>query len=168
MLTPEKLHELLEYDPETGTLTWKCRGNPQWDARFAGKAAFTSYRNGYKAGGIFNKMYDAHRIIWMMVHGEWPNTIDHINGVKDDNRIENLRNVTQAENCRNAKRTRNNKSGHNGVSWSKGSRKWLAQIMVNRKCIYLGRFIDIEDAIAARAAAEIEHGFHENHGRVMP
>jgi len=180
-ITVETLRELLDHDPATGELTWKVR-DPKWfkgrrytaqdqanawNAKKAGKPALTAVNNkGYKTGGIFRKPYKAHRVIWAMATGAWPESqIDHINGIRDDNRIENLRDVTNQENSRNRKLRNDNTSGHIGVSWDKQENKWRAFIHVNGKKKHLGFFIDKADAIAARKAAEIEHGFHSNHGR---
>jgi len=101
-----------------------------------------------------------------MATGAWPpDQIDHVNGVRTDNRIENLRSVTHAENGRNQAIPRNNTSGVMGVARRTRGKKWHAQIKVGGKQIHLGSFDDKDEAIAARAAADIEHGFHENHGR---
>jgi hypothetical protein len=66
---------------------------------------------------------------------------------------------------RNAKKPITNSSGYIGVNWHKSAKKWMAQIKVNRKNIYLGLFTNKEDAVEARKEAEVEHGFHKNHGR---
>ena len=174
--TPETLRKLLSYDPDTGLLTWKRRplemfatkraGN-SWNSRLCGKPAL-SYDNGrgYKRGMIFNKFHLAHRVVYAIYHGAWPvNQIDHINGDKSDNRIANLRDVTHAENGRNTPMRINNTSGHTGVSWNINAGKWRARIMVRGKTKHLGFFPGIEDAIAARAAADVKYGFHANHGR---
>lgn len=91
--------------------------------------------------------------------------IDHINSIRNDNRIENLRLVTRVENCRNQKQQCNNKSGVTGVSWHKASGKWLAFIHKKEKKIYLGCFERLEDAAVERRLAEKRLGFHDLHGR---
>jgi len=179
LLTPADLHKLLYYDPLTGMFTHKARtpdmfadghrtaeGNcNNWNARYAGRAAFTANHNdGYKAGAIFKQKLLAHRVAWAMVHGVWPDVIDHDNGVRDDNRIANLRNGTHQQNLRNCKLSKANKSGHTGVFWDKARGKWLAYIRVDNKHIHLGYTDDIEDAVRLRKAAEIEHGFDPKHG----
>lgn len=178
--TPEELRKLLRYEPDTGKLFWRARSVALfsstgrrsanhacalWNSRFAGKEAFTADDGGgYKSGGIFCRLHRAHRVIWALHHDEWPtHEIDHINGVKDDNRIVNLRDVSHIENSRNTRRSSNNTSGHMGVGWNKARGKWEARIKVGRQ-IYLGLFDVFEDAVAARKAAEIKYGFHENHG----
>jgi hypothetical protein len=180
ILTPKELHKFLICNPVAGTMTWRARTpemfshceRPEhacaaWNARYAGKEAFTTDHNeGYRVGKIFGRTYRAHRVIWAMTTGAWPeDQIDHINGDPADNRIENLRAVTQSENLRNAALPRNNTSGAMGVGWHKPAGKWQAQIRGNGKQINLGLFTNKDDAIAARAAAEKKYGFHENHGR---
>ncbi len=180
--SPETLRKLLRYEPETGKLFWRERGIDwfedgghtaqhnmrSWNSRYAGKEALTAVNtDGYRRGTIFGTRYYAHRIIWTIVHGEWPqDELDHINGNPSDNRLENLRVVTHQENGRNQKLYCSNTSGVVGVSWHKRDETWRAEIKVDGKKIHLGYFDSFDDAVAARAAAEIELGFHANHGRV--
>lgn len=177
-LTQAIIQELLDYNPETGKLFWKERdlkwfksdaSCKRWHTRFAGKEAFTaSLPRGNKMGSILNKPgIPAHRIIWLYVHGEWPEEdIDHINGDPSDNRIENLRTVSRAENLKNQKHCSNNKSGVMGVSWFKPAQKWVAKIGDSSKAEnLLGYFNNFDDAVAARKQAEIDRGYHANHGR---
>lgn len=129
-VTPEVLRELLDYDPETGVLTWKERdvkwfrdgvrssaqGNAnKWNARFAGTRAFSENREtGYVRGPIFRRTYRAHRVAYAIMTGEWPKEeIDHIDGIRSNNKWSNLRAATRSENCRN-KRT-HSRSGYKGV-----------------------------------------------------
>ena len=180
-ITPDELRKLLRYEPETGKLFWKERTPDmfedskqtaehkcsRWNSRLAGKEAFNGINiEGYKRGLIWSRQYIAHRIAWAVHHGSWPEQqIDHINGVKTDNRMCNLRDVSATENGRNRTLQANSTSGVTGVNWNKGARKWRACIRVQQKYVYLGHYRAIDDAIAARKAAEIEHGFHPNHGR---
>ena len=179
------LRRLLRYDPATGQLTWLKRtpdlftegkktaeqNCDSWNARFAGKPAlYNTSTYDCLRGTIFNRTFLAHRVCWALHYGSWPtDQIDHINGNPFDNRIENLRNVSNRENNRNKGLTRGkerkNTSGRIGVYWVKKTRRWCAQIVVNGKQIGLGTFVDFDAACAARAAAEKEHGFHPNHGR---
>lgn len=108
-----------------------------------------------------------HRIVWIMHNGEIPfgMHIDHINHNRKDNRIQNLRLVTNGENHKNTKLYSRNSSGVCGVSFSKWHNKWWARINVDGKFINLGMFDDINSAIEAREKAEKFYGFHENHGR---
>ena len=123
------------------------------------------HSSGYLRTEIKGKRYRIHRLIFLYHHGYMPTQTDHINGIRDDNRISNLRDVSVSENNKNQKIPCNNTSGHMGVTWDKARKKWLAHIMVCKKAINLGRFKDIDDAITARKAGEIQYGFHKNHGR---
>ena len=178
---PEEIRKLLRYEPDTGKLYWlertpdtfedgkqsaetACR---RWNTRYAGKEAFATVTGeGYRQGSIFAESYLAHRVIWALQQGEWPtHEIDHINGVKNDNRIENLRAVTKGENSRNLPMRADNSSGVTGVTWHKKALKWQAQIAVNGRLLHLGRYAEKDDAVAARKAAEAKFGYHVNHGR---
>ena len=164
----EALRDALEYDSETGLLTWKYRDGLQnrWNTRFAGKHAFTADdMRGYKRGTFNGKTLRAHRVAFAMVEGRWPNSVDHINGVKSDNRWINLREVTHQENHRNQPIRSDNTSGRTGVYWHKTTMKWHAAIGVDGKLKHLGIFTKQADAISAREAAEIEHDFDPFHGR---
>jgi hypothetical protein len=165
---PEMLRSLLSYDPETGELRWKARPRElfkaehfqrTWNTRHAGKLAFTVGCQGYRRGTIFRRMYLAHIVAWAMYYDRWPTKcIDHINGVRDDNRIANLREATRTENARNARMKRNNTSGATGVFPHKN--RWRAYIN-----LHLGIFDTFEEAVAARKAAEADiGGYHPNHG----
>jgi hypothetical protein len=162
------LRQRLRYEPETGKLFWLDHDgmSNSWRAKWAGKEAFTSDNGvGYRHGHIDSQKFRAHRIAWALHFGEWPTDhIDHINGVRNDNRINNLRVVTNTENARNANRRRDNTSGITGVSLDKYGRKWIAFIKVRRLQLYLGSFNTIEEAIAARKQADIKYGFTERHG----
>jgi hypothetical protein len=116
-------------------------------------------------GGVGGGVVMAHRVIWAIVHGYWPHQIDHINGVKTDNRLCNLREVDDAENRKNMCLRSDNKSGHHGVRWSEHLHKWRAEIRINGKTNHIGVYQNKEDAIAARKASEAALGFHVNHGR---
>lgn len=110
----------------------------------------------------------AHRLAWFYVHGVWPDgQIDHEDGDGLNNRISNLRVVTQQVNSRNARLGKRNTSGRVGVYWHNINKKWIAQIVISGKLLVLGRFDNFDQACSARTSAEIEHGFHKNHG-AMP
>lgn len=167
-LTPQKIRELLDYDPLTGMLTWRTRPlrsgleriDKGWNTRLAGRPAGMTDRNGHiwvtveMLGRPFRK-YSAHRLAWAHYHDEWPTTedVDHINGNPSDNRMINLRPASTTENVRNQRRRIDNTSGHKGISWSKKSKKWYAYINVDKRMIALGLFASKEEAIAVRRAA---------------
>ena len=138
------------YDPESGLII----------RRDNGKRAFATEMNeGYLRGKVGGTAYRAHRVAWKMFYGVEPGEIDHINGIRDDNRIANLRTVSRQENQRNRRRPKNNTSGITGVRWHSRSRRWVAQIVVQKRCLFLGNFLTKEAAAAARSRAEQEHGF---------
>ncbi len=154
-LTADYVRGLLDYDPETGDLRWKPRGSPTFDARFAGKRAGKVGTNGRLHVGINYERYLAHRLIWLMVTGEWPEfEIDHIDGNAGTNRWSNLRPATSSENICNAGLSRANTSGFKGVSWSTSNNGWIARITKNSKVYHLGTFANPTDAYAARLDAE--------------
>ena len=161
----EYLRQRLDYNPETGVLTWKhYDAMPKcWTARYAGKEAFTANSgNGYKIGRIDNVKHSAHRIAFAIYYGRWPSDfIDHINGDGTDNRIINLREATHSQNQHNRKISKNNKSGYKGVS--RNAYGWLAQIAVNGKNRRIGAYSTPELAAKAYAdAAQRMHGEFSN------
>ncbi|WP_366871557.1 HNH endonuclease signature motif containing protein [uncultured Ruegeria sp.] len=179
--SPEVLRQLLDYNPGTGKLRWKHRGPEwfkdgrctaqgeanKWNSIFAGKPALACLDNyGYPSGTLLNARVRAHRVVWAICNSYWPTmTIDHINGDRADNRISNLREVSQSDNCKNTKIPNDNTSGVVGVGWCNTRGKWIAQIGSLGVRKRLGYFDDKLEAIAVRRAAEKEMGFHPNHGR---
>lgn len=159
-----EFNQIFHYDPPTGSLTWKINTGFK---RMIGKAAGKKDAKGYLVVGCLKKDYRVHRIVWVMVNGVIPDgmQIDHINGVKSDNRISNLRLVCPQDNQKNMAIPRSNSSGVIGVGWDNKTSRWRAKIMVNRKTIHLGRFDTLEAASTARKKAEHRYGFHSNHGR---
>lgn len=160
---------------DESNITWTgftLRGLRRWNSTLAnleaGHEFTTSAGTQSKQVRINNKMYYVHRIIYKLCTGLEPDIIDHINGNPVDNRIENLRSVSNAENSRNASVNINNTSGVSGVSWSKSRGKWEAYIWDKCKKINLGRYEHLEEAVAARTLAESELNYHENHGRSKP
>lgn len=178
-LTQEIVKKLLDYDPVTGDLTWRYRDETDFlhlgdkadaysrmfNKQFAGKKALHSVMPiGYRGGSIYDQKAYAHRIIWLWMTGENPKTIDHKNGIKIDNRWENLRNITQKQNTRNQTRRNTNTTGHTGVFRHRG--KYKAQIMIDAKTYHLGVFDDILDAARAYKEAAIKAGFDKTHGEI--
>lgn len=168
MITQKRLKEVFRYSEESGFLSWRFRRGGVKAGRIAGcpNAA------GYIQVTVDGKNYRAHRLIWLYVYGEFPeDQIDHINGIKDDNRIENLRAVTAQENHLNLRRRINNSSGFTGVYWNRKNIRWGAVIGIKGMPVHLGSFNpDFEGkmmALAARKNAEEEYGFHENHGKTL-
>lgn len=177
---PSYLREILSYDPVTGHLTYRERSADHmlthaedrrhaaaaaFNTMFAGKRAALGYdRHGYHKCKILGTHYAAHRVCWAIHYGEWPDgQIDHVNGVRTDNSISNLRAVTSRDNSRNRARSSRNTSGITGVVRS--GEKWIAQIGVEGKTIHLGSFLTKQEAAVARKAAERKYGFDKAHGR---
>lgn len=142
MLTAAKARELFRYDAESGLLYWRETGKGRGDISLpAGRLN----EHGYWIVGVNYRRYRAHRIIWLMEYGEWPtHELDHINGKRDDNRRENLREATHLQNMRNSRRQCSNTSGVSGVSWHSIGKKWAAEIHVMGRKVYLGLHTDIE------------------------
>lgn len=171
----ELLQQVLDYDPDTGALTWKVRplslcesehSCASWNTRFAGKPAMNSVNNkGYMVGTVLGVRASAHRVIWKMMTGDEPDMIDHDDGHRSNNRWLNLKDSSRSENNRNAAKRSDNTSGVTGVSWFAHKSRWAAQISINGKNKLLGLFDDKAQAIQARKNAEVNYGFHKNHGR---
>lgn len=144
MIIQQQLKDLVTYDPKTGIMIWKfITSNRVKKDRKMGH-----YANGYLMTSIFGKKYQVHRLAWLYVYGEFPkHMLDHINRIRDDNRIENLREVTVKQNNENISLRSHNTSGHRGVGWHKGAKKWMAYITHNKKQIHLGLFDDLNKAV---------------------
>ena len=157
------LMDLFNYSPESGVFTRLKSDSNRWPI---GVAVGSDNSGKYKQIFINGKNHMAHRMAWLYVYGSMPDGhIDHINGIRHDNRICNLRVVTRTENNRNRCINKNNTSGVNGVSWCKRTESWLVTICINSKMKYLGRFKDKSEAIKKRKKVEFGCGYHENHGR---
>ena len=152
-VTQERLKTLLDYDPETGLFRWKSKAVR--NGAHGGRAGNTRPK-GYVCIRIDGRLYMAHRLAWLYVHGMMPTQqIDHINQIKSDNRIDNLREASPSQNGQNrSKPRRDNKAGFLGVQ-RKGNR-WIALIGVNGKQQYLGMFATPEAAHQAYQKAKAE------------
>lgn len=173
-VTPAELQELLSYDPETGLFLWKprplkfCvegsgrytreRNKTVFDSNYAGEPALTAYNTaGYLRGNIFGRGLLAHRAAFACMLGRWPTgQVDHINGVRDDNKWVNLREATNQQNQWNSSSAKGSSSQYIGVSWDKKSRKWRAYISPENKIVNLGYFDCEKTAAQARDRAARE------------
>ena len=169
MITQQQLKEVLHYCPETGVFTWLVGGG--WRRRGVAASAVWRNSNGksYRLLRVHNRLYRQHRLAFLYMLGEFPkDEVDHEDGNGCNNAWTNLRAVTGLENHKNMRKPVNNTSGTVGVCWYKKTRTWQSQIRYAGRQVYLGRFHDKEDAIAARKAAEVLYGYHENHGTERP
>jgi len=160
-ISQNNLLTVFNYDETTGALTHKHTTVSGQQ----GTLATFDHGRGYLSVCMGKKQYLAHRIIYLMKTGEWPQHIDHINHKKQDNRWVNLRNVLQDDNNRNMPQQQNNSTGVVGVSFHKPSGKYRAYISVQGKAKHLGMFTSVAAAAAAREKANKQYGYHQNHGK---
>lgn len=178
--TCDQILSVLEYRRETGELFWSPRHRTEfktdhacavWHTRFSGKRAGTKNASGYLMLRKFGISFYVHKAIWFLETGEWTEyprrEIDHRNGLRDDNRFENLMAGSKQQNARNQKRFANNTSGETGVHWNKRQSRWVAYINSGGRRIHLGAFEDREEAIATRREASERHGYASGHGKVL-
>lgn len=164
MLTQERVKELLDYCPETGNF---IRIKPLKGAKLYAVVGSTN-NDGYISISVDNKRYQAHNLVWLFVHGNLPEQqIDHINGLRNDNRLSNLREVSHAENQKNKKLDKRNQFGYPGIRKGKREGSFRVYIGINKNKLDLGTYPTLEEAIKVRQQAEIKYGFHENHGRII-
>ncbi len=156
-MTYEEAHALFVYDPDTGLLT--NRVSRRYGQIEAGtEAGSLDVQRGYRTVHAVGKLRKTHRVVWLMAHGAWPDgQIDHINGIKDDNRLCNLRDVVQSLNQRNVTSRADNTSKVAGVNWFRAN--WVARITTDERRMFLGAFDDWFEAVCARKSAEVEHGY---------
>jgi hypothetical protein len=162
--SPELLRQLLRYEPKTGKLYWlpRCsdtKGRRTFNARFAHKEAFKKIdKDGYKRGCVNGSEYMAHRVIWAMCFGEWPEAeVDHIDNNASNNIIDNLRLAGRYQNAKNRRSQKNSASIYKGVYRARSG--WRAIITANGNRKYIGRFLtEIEAAKAYDAQAMQLHG----------
>lgn len=151
MLTAARVREVLHYDPITGVFVWRVTLSKR---AVAGTAAGRPQKSGYGAISVDHHLMPAHRLAWLYVTGEIPSgQIDHIDGVRSNNRFANLRLASQAINSQNLHRAKaSNRTGLLGVAPNR--RGFMAQITVNRKCRHLGTFKTPEEAHQAYLEAK--------------
>lgn len=172
------LHSVLDYNEETGVLTWKyreptSRANNIFNAVFAGKNAgsivkSTRSKTSYLHVLVGGKRIMNHRVIFAMMTGSIPDEVDHIDHNGLNNQWSNLRSSSKADNARNMPMPKSNKSGYIGVNWHKAAKKWQARAVdLNGKRIDLGRYNTIEEAIAVRKKYEVEFKYYSNRDDVQ-
>jgi hypothetical protein len=151
-----ELKTLLDYNPDTGIFTWKINTKRTKIGDVSGYVDL----NGYAIIRLNNKLYKAHRLAWLYVHNKIPDEyIDHINGIKSDNRICNLREANRYENQFNTKLNIRNISGAKGVSWNSQLKKWKVCLNINKQQKHFGYFENLE--LASLVATEAKIKFHK-------
>ena len=163
MITQKRLKELLHYEPETGIFTSKTK---RYSQGFIGQEVGYVNDAGYLLCALETVTYRMHRLAWLYMYGHMDmEQLDHINHMKTDNRLVNLREVTNAGNRKNMPMQHNNTSGHTGVSrYYSDKSKYTAQIKVKGIKKHLGLFSTFGEAVKARKKAEVLYNFHGNHG----
>lgn len=165
MLEYREALELFRYDYETGVLYWRRRNSNRIPKTL--EAGTQRKSSGYLYVQVHGRLYLVHRVVMLMCYGFCGEglEVDHLNHVRNDNRLFNLRFVTRRENQRNQSLSSKSSTGVTGVYFSKARKKYVAQIMVDGEKIFLGRFETLEEAAAARAEANLKFKFNNNHGK---
>ena len=169
-LTQDKVKELFEY--RDGALFWKHRTISRGrKLKKGGQKVTTVAPDGYLRVGFNSRQYLVHRVIFLYHHGFLPECLDHINGIRSDNRIENLRTCTKSENLQN-RIFKNTSSKYVGVCWNKSRNKWRAQIQVNGKLVHIGYFENEIDAAISHDKYvfrnDLDNGFKQINCRLYP
>lgn len=154
MIFQEEIKRLFDY--RDGKLYWKNKLYVNASRIKIGEQAGTLLKKGYRRIQIDKKKYFEHRLIWLYHYGYSPKEIDHINRIKDDNRIENLREVNRSQNMMNCKKQDDCSSIYKGVYWNKRNKRWQSQIVKNNIRIYIGLFNLEKDAAKAYNQKAIE------------
>lgn len=166
MIEIEDFKKYVSYNPDTGTFTRIAvlNDNPSHQWR-VGDTVGNQSSNGYIEVSVGDIKFQAHKLAWYFVHGVYPDFyLDHVNGDKTDNRIENLRESSPLINMRNRGKNKNNSTGFNGV-YVAASGRFRARIKINGKLINIGTFDTAEEASEARELANEFYGFSEDHGK---
>jgi hypothetical protein len=163
-LTQEEAHRLFEY--KDGELFWKKMTTTRTE-NLVGQLAGYIHKHGYKLISVRGYQHKAHRLIFLYHYGYMPKFVDHINGIRCDNRIENLREATRNENARNCFLTKPNASGAKGVSKLKNSDKWRCRLTVDKvtKCVTGFDTKELAQEFV-ELWREIAHGNFANHNYV--
>jgi len=154
MITQQLVKDLFQY--RDGNLYWNVA---RQKIKIGQKAGNVNPTTGYELIGISGKLYRTHRLVFLMFNGFLPKEIDHIDGNKLNNCIENLRETTHSDNCKNIGYRKNNTSGVLNVSWHKPYSKWTVRMRINKKPVNLGYFEDLE--LAALVAVEARDKYHK-------
>ena len=151
----ENVKDYLNYNPDTGEFTWIK--SPAKIIKVGQKAGSID-KFGYLRIKFKGKKIAAHRLAWYFVYGELPEKeLDHINRIKTDNKISNLRLCTRAENITNTSKRKNCSSEHKGVCWHKRVGKWGASVRVNTILIHIGYYNTEIEAAEAYNEKVLQH-----------
>lgn len=170
-ITQEMVQDFFHYNQLTGVFTRLKEYDSYGNIRLINEPVLGKNNRGYHWCGVFGKQCLVHRLVWLYMTGEHPtDEIDHVNGIRDDNRWCNLRQVTAFENSRNQGVRRDCTSGVRGVTYVdrtnyRGRSYWQARISQKGVRYCLGHFKTKEEAVEARKQAEIDFGYHQNHGK---
>ncbi len=162
-----RLHKLFFLDEDKGCFIGKAKYVKGRKSSRYQKEIYGSASNNYKVIKIDGTIHRVHRLMWLFKHKIMPNIIDHKDRNPSNNKMLNLKNVTQQQNARNCNMSKNNKSGVTGVIWYKNYEKWRAYIMINRKQKTLGYFSNFDDAVEARVEANKKNNFDKKHGVML-
>lgn len=166
MLTQDRAIELFEYKYSTGWLINRISRNSR--AQIGQRAGTLDINSGYRKVWIDGIQYFEHRVIWLYVTGQWPDEVDHKNGVRDNNKWINLREVNRSQNCFNADYT-TAASTLKGVYRRSDRPKWRSTIFARGQFHHIGDFDTRDEAKQAYLeAAECLHGEHALHNRPQP
>lgn len=161
MITQSEANRLFKYDPDTGVLSRRVRTAKRTRV---GEPVGSINSSGYLRVGANRRSYLVHRVIWLMVYGEMPKQIDHIDHDTTNNRLSNLRAADYKMNSRNRSMNKRNTSGVCGVHWCRAARKWKVQISSHAERFQIGAYESLLDAACARKSSEADLGYHHNHG----
>jgi hypothetical protein len=157
IISQADLREFFDY--KNGELFWiQCKGTAK-----SGQKSGNLSQDGYLNSRFYGTSYRTHRLIYLWHYGYIPKELDHIDGNKLNNKIENLRPANRMQNSHNTKIPNTNKSGTKGVSWIKRLQKWVVQLQVNNKKMYFGLYNDVDYAIFV--ANTMRYKYHKEFAR---
>ena len=168
-ITQAQLRDAVSYDPETGVFRRRVSAASMAQAgAVAGSMRQNSSGKCYLSFHVLGQYGTAHRWAFLYMTGWMPEQVDHENGNGCDNRWVNLKAATNVSNSRNQRLRSSNTSGQMGVSWHAKSKQWAIRINVDGRVLYLGYRKALDEAIAVRRAAELQHGYAPTHGKPRP
>jgi len=166
MISQNELKEIIHYDPETGIFSYaKDYISENGYKRNKGDVIKSKVGEGYLGVSIFGKQYRLHHLAFLYMLGYMPKEVDHDDGVRFNNKWENLKDCTRSENMKNRKISSYNSTGIIGVHLRKDTLQYSSTITVNGKIIRLGCYPTKNEAAKVRKEAELKYGFNKNHGR---